>query len=322
MSNLIVGEIYNAILEGVISESRDDFNDSAVEEATLQELKRVWQQRLSAMAVAHQVWDAPVEAPAQQYDSIPLGGESYIYGDQVPSVPLDQVAPPSVQIKQEEIPHTNGSTAAIRAAQNIQQVAQDSGIANVDRSIEGIMKRGNVGNNEISHNNNINNSINNNMNNNVNNSMNSNSTNNINIDNAGGLELPGGGHITQADGASTCPNSLNTTTKSKLIKLNNREVSLQINSNNTIQLCLPHTLSQVDGDGGDSDGINSDLDDSEDELNSNDEEDDDDGGMIILCLYDKVQRVKNKWKYVLKDGIANVNGKDYIFTKGSGESEW
>ena len=44
----------------------------------------------------------------------------------------------------------------------------------------------------------------------------------------------------------------------------------------------------------DEDAINSDLDDPDDGLN--DEEDDEDGmGHIMLCMYDKVQRVKNKW---------------------------
>lgn len=48
------------------------------------------------------------------------------------------------------------------------------------------------------------------------------------------------------------------------------------------------------GDEEDEDAINSDLDDPDDGLN--DEEDDDDSmGHIMLCMYDKVQRVKNKW---------------------------
>lgn len=54
-------------------------------------------------------------------------------------------------------------------------------------------------------------------------------------------------------------------------------------------------------DGGDDDAhfeeddeaINSDLDDSDDNLD--DEDEDEDGGQIMLCMYDKVQRVKNKW---------------------------
>ncbi|KAI0594801.1 transcription factor IIA, alpha/beta subunit [Biscogniauxia sp. FL1348] len=70
----------------------------------------------------------------------------------------------------------------------------------------------------------------------------------------------------------------------------------------------------------DEDAINSDLDDPDDNLEENDE--DDDAGQIMLCMYDKVQRVKNKWKCVLKDGVLNVNGKDYVFHKATGEYEW
>ena len=43
----------------------------------------------------------------------------------------------------------------------------------------------------------------------------------------------------------------------------------------------------------DEDAINSDLDDPDDNLDDDDE--DEDGGHIMLCMYDKVQRVKNKW---------------------------
>lgn len=68
--------------------------------------------------------------------------------------------------------------------------------------------------------------------------------------------------------------------------------------------------------------LNSDLDDSEDELNSNDEDDEADQTQIMLCLYEKVHKVKTRWKYTLKDGIANVNGLDYVFNKATGESEW
>ncbi|KAI0405778.1 transcription factor IIA, alpha/beta subunit [Xylaria palmicola] len=70
----------------------------------------------------------------------------------------------------------------------------------------------------------------------------------------------------------------------------------------------------------DEDAINSDLDDPDDNIDEN--EDDEEGGQIMLCMYDKVQRVKNKWKCVLKDGVLNVNGKDYVFHKATGEYEW
>ncbi|KAB5589439.1 hypothetical protein CTheo_7118 [Ceratobasidium theobromae] len=41
-------------------------------------------------------------------------------------------------------------------------------------------------------------------------------------------------------------------------------------------------------------------------------------GDYVFCTYDKVQRVKNKWKCVLKDGMIHVNGKDYLFMKCNG----
>jgi len=71
----------------------------------------------------------------------------------------------------------------------------------------------------------------------------------------------------------------------------------------------------------DEDAINSDLDDPDDGLND-DEDEDESMGHIMLCMYDKVQRVKNKWKCVMKDGVLTVNGKEYVFHKASGEYEW
>ncbi|KAK3393787.1 transcription factor IIA, alpha/beta subunit [Podospora didyma] len=71
----------------------------------------------------------------------------------------------------------------------------------------------------------------------------------------------------------------------------------------------------------DDDAINSDLDDSDDN-NDDDEEDDEGSGQMMLCMYDKVQRVKNKWKCTLKDGVLTVNGREYVFHKATGEYEW
>ncbi|PPQ88446.1 hypothetical protein CVT25_011572, partial [Psilocybe cyanescens] len=68
----------------------------------------------------------------------------------------------------------------------------------------------------------------------------------------------------------------------------------------------------------DSEAINSDLDDSDTE----NEDEDEDGAAgetdIVFCTYDKVARVKNKWKCVLKDGMIHINGKDYLFAKCTG----
>lgn len=67
--------------------------------------------------------------------------------------------------------------------------------------------------------------------------------------------------------------------------------------------------------------IGSDLDDSdEDEMEGNVDADGNED--MILCLYDKVQRVRSKWKCVLKDGVASIDGRDYVFSKLASELEW
>ena len=59
----------------------------------------------------------------------------------------------------------------------------------------------------------------------------------------------------------------------------------------------------------DEDAINSDLDDPDDDQGVNSEEEGN-NGEVMLCLYDKVQRVKNKWKCTLKDGMLSTGGKE------------
>ena len=62
-------------------------------------------------------------------------------------------------------------------------------------------------------------------------------------------------------------------------------------------------------DDDDEDAINSDLDDPDDD---GIEEDQEEGKptQVMLCTYDKVQRVKNKWKCTLRDGVLNSKGKE------------
>jgi transcription initiation factor TFIIA large subunit len=61
-----------------------------------------------------------------------------------------------------------------------------------------------------------------------------------------------------------------------------------------------------DDDEDDEDAINSDLDDPDDLAAA--EENGENTDQVMLCTYDKVQRVKNKWKCTLKDGVLRVDG--------------
>ncbi|CAM9672417.1 unnamed protein product [Lampetra fluviatilis] len=43
---------------------------------------------------------------------------------------------------------------------------------------------------------------------------------------------------------------------------------------------------------------------------------------VVVCQYDKIHRSKNKWKFHFKDGIMNLDGLDYFFSKLAGDAEW
>lgn len=40
------------------------------------------------------------------------------------------------------------------------------------------------------------------------------------------------------------------------------------------------------------------------------------------CIFQKITRSRNKWKFYLKDGIMSIGGKDYVFQKSNGDAEW
>lgn len=114
------------------------------------------------------------------------------------------------------------------------------------------------------------------------------------------------------------------------------------NSNNIVQLDGPPDVNISDDDDEDFDNIEEDAADDvdEDDENTNFVEDveplnsDDDDLInenadelfeaddIIVCQYENIVRTRSKWKLLLKDGIMNLNGKDYVFNKASGETEF
>jgi hypothetical protein len=50
----------------------------------------------------------------------------------------------------------------------------------------------------------------------------------------------------------------------------------------------------------------------------------------IICTFESVKRTKNKWKFVLKNGVMHINNtkapnagfQDYLFAKAIGDGEW
>lgn len=61
---------------------------------------------------------------------------------------------------------------------------------------------------------------------------------------------------------------------------------------------------------------------SEDDVSDSDPTEVFDAENVIVCQFDKINRSKNRWKFHLKDGIMNLNGKDQLFQKATGDAEW
>lgn len=65
------------------------------------------------------------------------------------------------------------------------------------------------------------------------------------------------------------------------------------------------------------DELNSDLDDPDSDIEQGADIDD-----LLLCLYEKVHRARNKWKCNFKSGIFHIDGQDYAFNRLNGDFEW
>lgn len=55
---------------------------------------------------------------------------------------------------------------------------------------------------------------------------------------------------------------------------------------------------------------------------TDDEEDADEVEDYMLCTFEKVHRTKAKWKAALRNGIAHIDGRDYVFNRCNGEMQW
>lgn len=64
MSNIEASKVYEIIVNNVINEVREDFESAGIDEQTLQDLKRVWQEKLTETKVTHFTWDPVAETAA------------------------------------------------------------------------------------------------------------------------------------------------------------------------------------------------------------------------------------------------------------------
>ncbi|KAG5440818.1 hypothetical protein PCK2_000117 [Pneumocystis canis] len=251
MSNSIVGEIYHDIICDVIQASQHDFEEYGIDDSVLVELKQIWQTRLATTNVARFPWIEPLTTGTG---------------------PNPKIEAPLL---------SNPSMSAMRAAQQIQQLAQvqqtrfytetmdfshemhkylpqTDGL--IDMSLKDIK-------NEIVH-------------------TRLDDTTNT------GLTDTSSNHLTTKE--------IDASLNESLLRIRHKMQPLDHSVRLSLHL-LPSSPPLIQTDGIESDSINSDLD-SEPNSNPEDGPEHDDDTQLVLCLYDKVQRTKNKWKCVLKDG--------------------
>ncbi|VEU21928.1 DEKNAAC102903 [Brettanomyces naardenensis] len=278
MSNVECAHLYERIIDDVIQESRQDFEDSGIDEQTLMDLRNTWRENLSKAGVAKLTWDKQREAEEAREKEAELAEAAVDRGG-------DHGSGESGFSQQFQLPSFNGSDGT------------DTGLhlPTTGNEIRSTGEGSTTGSSII---------------------------------------LPGGNKLSQVDGptieftmkGSEIPKELRKELRKQLVR-NKRKHRIH-NIGRQADGANDSTGSEDDSDLGsdlgiDSDEINSDLDDPEDEDDINSDEDNEDPeANIMLCLYDRVQRVRNRWKCNLKDGIANIESKDYAFQKATGDSEW
>ncbi|RMZ67399.1 transcription factor IIA alpha beta subunit [Pyrenophora seminiperda CCB06] len=286
MSNSVVGGVYQMIMEKVIQASHNDFEESGVDQVTLDEMKQGWQERLSSLKIAHFPWD-PAPEPPRQPPTVPSNVKADnemppMSGSQEPNFPNVPVKveggyqQPIANYPQAQ-PANNGYTgyeqnnelARQRAAALVQQRVHQQGnghqqnFPNLAQQADDFMRA---------------------------------RVDAMAMRQDSGLMVP----------LDSMPKGKKRKAAVRVLQAQDAEASSSVP--------MP---ARFDGDDevkpeeDPDDAINSDLDDSEDELGEGENSDDD---MVdyMLCTYDKVQRVKNKWKCTLKDGILTTNKKEHM----------
>ncbi|KAI9815824.1 MAG: transcription factor IIA subunit alpha [Thelocarpon impressellum] len=370
MSNQLVGPIYQRIITDVIESSQVDFEEGGVDASTLDELKQVWQNKLSSLNCAQFPWDpAPAAAQIANPAPVPSNGPSArataasasnAGGIKVKTEPGAESGLPAVTNPQAAAqraanlmaqkfgnnqagisasastapagapgarPPTSGpgQTPSSNAATSHQQQpqvpikkqqppngvagAQTDGAGEAGEEWSAVMKRRNAeGEDE--------------------------EIGRIEVDGMirrhveeMGLRMEGGGLMLPLSERRKAA-------KGKKRKITMATAAATVAAVPTSSPSIPQLDGGIESDSDgkenikgeeddeiDEDAINSDLDDP-DENGPADSDDDEAMTQIMLCMYDKVQRVKNKWKCTLKDGVLSVNGKEYVFHKATGEFEW
>ncbi|KAM3583216.1 transcription factor IIA subunit alpha [Umbelopsis sp. WA50703] len=334
MSNSIVSNVYRHVIDDVINQVRGDFEEMGIDDNILNELQRSWETKVARSRVANFMVNEE-----GYYDQEASQAGLSADGNQLQYPPVTIHESLSTSAAAASLATmASGSASARRDISESDNQNRGSGYVNPN-SFTGMMQPGNMANGEFAM---------------PNISMSSPS---LSLNQNSQLPNNGRSNIPQQDGANDelTTEDIDSHIAGSILEKHTQDSSddtnvLDITAFNHTGKLIPvdelpeeyqnivreakeraiaagalspsYRIPQLDGDDDepDEDEINSELDDSDDD--DDDAEGTEDLEHIILCLYDKVTRTKNKWKCVLKDGIMLVNGRDYLFHRANGDFEW
>lgn len=332
MSNIEASKIYELIVENVINEVREDFENAGIDEQALQDLKRNWQIKLTDTKVTSFSWD---ELNNHNNNTVINTNNNNTTNNAIFNN-NQQASIDGFTVKQEEmdqglvLPGFNDSTINSNSNNNNNNTESNTNNTNTN-TMNGTNKDNSSSNSNNLNKPNIGNTI--PIDNNSNIIVNNSSSNNISNSNTHNNNIGN-----DSDNTTTVSNSNDIIPKIKqeeneelVTDKSNKDTS---NNSGTFEL----TLNDVNGKMEqqlrqqekqakrsallDTDEVGSELDDSDDDYLISEGEDDGPDENLMLCLYDKVTRTKARWKCSLKDGIVTLNRKDFTFKKAQVEAEW
>lgn len=315
-----VSQLYEKVIQDVITNVRDSFLDDGVDEQVLTELKQIWETKLSQTKAVDSPTIGDRVRPTYSYTAMTAPKAPVLY--QVPTAAVHLSAAsqqaragvPSIIYQRSGnivLPTTNKMFSSYQPVTSLRQPGTQQVAPGADTIVLA-------------------------------------SSQNVPQQSS---NKPGSSNVVQLDGPSDVPSEPENGKVSDICKYESSGALKKIIPKRKLQRKV---LLQVDGKGdssssdddlGDDDDDEDDDDDDADDdeteesqekdaedeepLNSNDDDsDEDDAGElfdvenVVVCQYDKIHRAKAKWKFNLKVGIMNLEGKDHVFLKANGEADW
>ncbi|SMN22160.1 similar to Saccharomyces cerevisiae YOR194C TOA1 TFIIA large subunit [Maudiozyma saulgeensis] len=310
MSNTEASRTYEAIVEAVINEVREDFESAGIDEQTLQDLKRNWQIKLSETKVTEFTWDSAYNDRdnANQPTVAPVASEPLTLTN-TNTTSAEGVTSEENNSNNNNNSNDNVSTTTAKATEPTTVKSENGNEQELTMPLfEGnnnqpVVKEENDDNENNGTEKTLPPPLTTESNNNNNNNNNNNDDDDDDQDD-----------INNSDSQDKDTEQTNKST----------EIELEIddpngNAANQVRLQAKKAKRSALLD---TDEVGSELDDSDDDYLISEGEDDGPDENLMLCLYDKVTRTKARWKCSLKDGVVTIDHKDYTFQKAQVEAEW